>query len=226
MPLVVQGTGGANEGYGGNDATYGGTYLAAAIDDATSVPFQFGFGRVDVTPDTLIYSYVTASGQVLDSFSIGPPPPDTTPPTAALAAPLDNGPFDQNPAAGQALITTALSSFQIQLTDNGDGIDDASVLPSTVTLSRNSIPLVQGLHYSVSYTAATNLISLTPLPAWGTSFGNGVYELGLSAGIEDLADNALVPVSLDSRDRQHIAHRGDFSRRVGWLCGHARHLCA
>src|SRR4029079_14105588 len=104
LPLVIQGLGGVNIGYGATDSTFAGTYLAKALDSNTSVPAQFGFGKVDVTPTTLTYSYVNTLGDVLDSFTIRPPPPDTTPPTAAMPLPLDNGPTDRNPAINQLTV--------------------------------------------------------------------------------------------------------------------------
>ena len=149
IPLVIQGVGGVDLGYGASDATFSGRYLAKALDSNTSVAAQYGFGKVDVTPTTLTYSYVNTLGQVLDSFTIGPPPPDTTPPTAAVSVPLDNGPTDQNPAVNQVTVSTAQANFQIQLSDSGDGVDDATVLAAAVSITRDLVPLVEGTDYRI-----------------------------------------------------------------------------
>jgi hypothetical protein len=192
LPLVVQGTGGADAGgYGASDATFAGTYVAKALDSNTSVAVQFGFGKVDVTADRLTYSYVNTAGVVLDSFTIGTPPPDTTPPTASLAHPQDNALTDQNPLVNQVTVNTAQSNFQIQLSDVGDGIDDATVLASAVTVTRNSLPLVAGTDYSFAYDTLTDLITLTPLAPVGSKFGSGNYTIALSTAIEDLANHPL-----------------------------------
>ena len=167
LPLVVQGTGGVDVGYGASDATFAGTYLAKALDSNTSVAAQFGFGKVEVSTDRLTYSYVNTLGQVLDSFTIGTPPPDTTPPTAALAQPLDNGIVDQNPTVNQVTLSAAQANFQVQLNDSGVGIDDATVLSAAVSLTRNSLPLTAGVDYSFAYDTGTNIVSLTPLAPLG-----------------------------------------------------------
>jgi hypothetical protein len=196
LPLVVQGTGGVGLGYGASDATFSGSYLAKAMDSNTSIAAQFGFGKVDVTPSTLTYSYVNTLGQVLDSFTIGPPPPDTTPPTAALSVPLDNSLADQNPATNQVTTSAVQANLQIALADAGDGVDDASVVAGAVSFTRNSVLLVEGIDYTFAYNPGTNVITLTPLAPVGAGFGNGTYGILLSAAIEDLAGNPLSPTLL------------------------------
>ncbi len=196
LPLVVQGVGGVGIGYGATDATFAGTYLAKALDSNTSVAAQYGFGKVDVTPTTLTYSYVNTLGEVLDSFTIGPPPPDTTAPIAVMSVPLDNGITDQNPAANQLTLSTAPAHLQIHLTDIGDGVDDASVVSSAINVSRDSIPLVAGIDYTFAYDSLTDVITLAPLPPVGASFGDGSYAVSLSSLIEDLANNSLAPTTI------------------------------
>ncbi len=196
IPLVIQGTGGVGLGYGAGDATFSGTYIAKALDDNTSVQVEFGIGKVDITPTTLTYTYLDTSGQVLDSFTIGPPPPDTTPPAASMTVPLDNGITDENAAINQVTVSTAQSTLQIQLADSGDGIDDATVVSSAVSVTRNSLPLVADTDYNFAYDTGTNVITLTPRPPVGASFGDGTYDIALSAAIEDLANNALAPVTI------------------------------
>lgn len=193
LPLVVQGTGGVDLGYGANDATFAGTYLAKALDSNTSIAAEYGFGKVDVTPTTLTYSYINTLGQVLDTFTIGPPLPDATPPTADLIVPLDDGITDQNPVPGAVVVSTAPSEFRIQLTDSGDGLDDATVLSAAVSLSKDLAPLVAGADYTFAFDSGTDVITLTPLLPLGGSFGDGSYDISLASSIEDLAGNPLAP---------------------------------
>lgn len=191
LPLVVQGTGGVGLGYGGTDATFASTYLAKAMDSSTTNPVQFGFGRVDVTPTTLTYRYINTVGTTLDTFTITDAP-DTQAPTASLAAPLDNGPLDLNTAANAALITSAQANLQFQLSDIGDGINDATVTASTLTFTKNLLPQTLGVDYTFSYNNVTNVITVAPVAG---TFGPGQYAATLSSGIKDLNNNALVPLT-------------------------------
>lgn len=192
LNLVIQGTGGVGLGYGVGDAAFAGTHVAVGIDTATTVPMQFGFGKIDVTPNQLVYSYLSDTGQTLDSFVISGGP-DSIPPTAALGTPLDNGPSDQNPAYQQVLVNAAQANLQIQLSDLGDGVDDASVVAAVVSITKDSAPLVHGVDYTFGYDAGANRITLTPI---GGNFGNGSYAISLTAGIEDLNNNPIAPITL------------------------------
>lgn len=207
LPMVVQGTGGVGVGYGANDATFAGSYVAQARDSSTSIPAQFGFGRVDVTPTQITYTYLNVLGQTLDSFTITDGG-DTVGPRATLASPLDNGTADSDPADGQITLAAPASSLQLRLWDIGGGVNDATVFAAALSLSRDGVPLVAGSHYSFAYNAATNIVTLTPL---GTSFGGGAYQVGLSSSIQDLAGNALadnlVSFTLDVKATSSVSFR-------------------
>ncbi|MFO0946794.1 MAG: DNRLRE domain-containing protein [Planctomycetota bacterium] len=192
LPLVVQGTGGVELGYGNTDATFANTYLAKAIDSNTTVPEEFGFGKVDVTATQLTYSYINTLGQVLDTFTITAGG-DVKAPVASLASPLDNGPVDGDPLVNQALVDTPLATIQIRLSDIGGGVDDSTVTSGLFSLTREGTPLLAGIHFSYAYDAANNLITLTAL---GTSFGYGTYVVSIGSGIEDLAGNVMGPTAL------------------------------
>lgn len=192
LPMVIQGTGGVGTGYGANDATFAGTYLAKAMDSSTSNPVQYGFGRVDVTPTTLTYRYINTLGTTLDTFTITDAP-DAQPPTASLAAPLDNGPIDLNAAANQALVTGAQTNLQVQLADVGDGIDDSTVTSAAVTVTKNLLPQTLGVDYTFSYNNLTNAITIAPVSG---TFGAGQYAVSLSSAIEDQNNNPLAPVTM------------------------------
>jgi hypothetical protein len=219
LPLVVQGTGGVGLGYGANDATFSGSYLAKALDSNTSVAAQFGFGKIDVTPTTLIYSYINTLGQVLDTFTIGPPPPDTTPPTAGMVAPQDNSSSDQSTEVNQIIVNSLMANFQVQLNDSGDGVDDATVLAAAISMSKELDPLVQGVDYSFSYDSGTNLVTLTPLSQLGASFANGSYVVSLSAAIEDLAGNPLLATDISILIDTGLPSLIGFQESVGGYSG-------
>lgn len=187
LPMVIQGTGGVDVGYGAGDATFAGTYLAKALDSNTSIPAEFGFGRVDVAANQLTYRYINVLGQTLDTFTITDGG-DATGPRATMADPQDNGAPDTDPDDNQLSLSTSPTDFQIRLWDIGEGVDDATVLSSAVSVTRDAVALVAGSHYTFAYDAATNVITLTPL---GSSFGNGTYNISLASTIEDLADNDL-----------------------------------
>lgn len=192
LPLVVQGTGGVGLGYGANDATFAGTYLAKAMDSSTTNPAQFGFGRVDVTPTTLTYRYINTLGTTLDTFTITDAP-DTQPPVATLSSPLDNGPLDLNTAANQALVTSTQANLQIQLTDIGDGVNDATVTSAAVSVTKNLFPQTLGVDYTFNYNNLTNAITIAPVSG---TFGPGQYAVSLTGAIEDNNSNPLTPVTM------------------------------
>ena len=192
LPLVIQGTGGVENGYGANDASFAGTYLAKAIDSNTTVPEQYGFGRVDVTANQLTYRYISVLGQTLDTFTITDGG-DTTGPRASLASPGDNGAADSNPLVNQATLTTSPANLQLRLWDIGQGVNDATVTSAALSVTRNGVPLVAGTHFNFAYNPTANIITLTPV---GSSFGNGTYNITVGPSISDLAGNALASTSL------------------------------
>src|SRR5689334_18604084 len=74
----------------------------------------------------------------------------SAPPTAALAQPVDNDANDADPALN-ALTVFPQPMIRVQLSDTGGGINDASVTSSSVMLSRNGAPLLDGTNYTFSY---------------------------------------------------------------------------
>ncbi|MBX7168611.1 MAG: metallophosphoesterase [Pirellulales bacterium] len=194
LPLVVQGTGGVDLGYGANDATFAGSHLAKALDSNTTNPLQYGFGKIDVTPNQLTYRYINTLGQVLDTFTITGGP-DVTPPSATVAVPLDNGASDYDPADGKVRVQASQSTFQIVLSDVGTGVDDATVSAAALTIRRDVTNLVSPTDYTFSYNAANNTITLTPT---GGSFGTGNYQVKLNASgqIKDLNNNVMALTTL------------------------------
>ncbi len=125
---------------------------------------------------------------------------DFSGPTALLINPLDNGTADTNPLATTVTTTGNFSNFSIQLADgvqpadpvNGVGIDDTTVLATSLTIRRNGTLLVLGTDYTFSYDATNNVIILTPLT--GIWLGDSTYLITFdnsATGIRDLAGNPL-----------------------------------
>jgi len=114
------------------------------------------------------------------------------PPQAELIVPEDNGPDDLDPDDGEVTVNTIQSEFQIQLSDVGDGIDDATVTSAAVTLTEQETGSVD---YTFGYNAGSDVITLAP--TGGGDFGNGLYVITVS-GIADLADppNVMVATTL------------------------------
>ena len=122
---------------------------------------------------------------------------DFSGPIAILAFPVDNGtsPLDKNPAATRVEIGTnnVLDRFVVNLSDGiGTGIDDGTVTPATVTITRDGVPLVAGVDFVFNYDSTGDRITVTPIAG---RFDTGVYEIILdndpASGIRDLAGNPL-----------------------------------
>ncbi|WP_417375975.1 Calx-beta domain-containing protein [Gimesia maris] len=122
---------------------------------------------------------------------------DVTGPTAQLSVPA-------NPIYGSDLTEVVVSDpdhfnqIVIDLTDNGIGIDDASVNASQISLIRQinsiaAVTLVEGVDYYFTYNSATDQIVLTT--ASGLFEADAKYTVEISnddTPISDLAGNALL----------------------------------
>jgi hypothetical protein len=116
---------------------------------------------------------------------------DQVGPRAVLLSPRaeDLGAF-----SGQAETRgTVFDAFDIQLVDGiapvdptpGVGINDASVTSDTVLVSRNGVPLIEGIDYRFGYDSTNNTIRLTPIA--GIWEDNSTYVVRLLDG----SDNVL-----------------------------------
>jgi hypothetical protein len=116
---------------------------------------------------------------------------DFSGPTANLLLPLDNSLGDGDPSIGTYfLITpTPLTEFEIQLTDQGIGIDNATVSSAAFVLKQDGVTLVDGVDYVFSYNANTHVAafkSISVFPAAST------YTINLDTTVlKDTAGNAL-----------------------------------
>ena len=181
---LVSGAGGRSL----RDGTFGQfAFVAAGFSNDTTPVSEDGFARVDVTPTQLTVSYVSGNdGHVIDSFTITDGP-DVTPPDASLADPADGAAGDLDPDADEVLLATTQPAFEIQLTDSGSGIDDATVTAATVSVMRDAVPFA----VDFSYNAAGDRITLTP--TGGGNFGDGLYAIAVSQGAAKIADLAAIP---------------------------------
>jgi hypothetical protein len=128
---------------------------------------------------------------------------DTTQPFATLAVPLDGGADDLNPAADAviAIRSTARSAtqFEVQLADTGVGIDASTVTGEAFTISRDGVPLVQGVDYLFRYLETSNRVVLESSSVF--AFGTYLITLtsratdvnaGVTGLLTDLANNTLL----------------------------------
>ncbi|MFO0819085.1 MAG: tandem-95 repeat protein [Pirellulales bacterium] len=105
------------------------------------------------------------------------------------------------------------SSFDIVLKDGpgsdqpveGTGIDQSTVIPSNITVSRDGILLTESIDYIIGFQLGSNLLRITPLSGVWRSDASYVITL---TGIRDLAGNALQPNQADGRTRFTILMPG------------------
>ncbi|MEX0936210.1 MAG: DNRLRE domain-containing protein, partial [Pirellulales bacterium] len=204
---VVSGVGGRSLRTNSFDAPY--IVQGYSDNNSSTGPLPFGFTLVDVTSTQLSLSYIdAATGEIVGDTNgngMGDPGetffgkftitggPDEDAPTADLASPIDNGPLDTNLAEGE-LELRAAASFQIQLDDARSGINDSTVTPSSVNVTRDGAPLVEGVDYDFSYDTASDLITISPVG--GGNFATGEYELEISPAASPIEDKADVPNTL------------------------------
>jgi hypothetical protein len=116
-------------------------------------------------------------------------------PLAFLINPIDNGPLDSNSAINDVAVTGGIgvTKFEIQLRELvGVGVDDASVLPTSVIIRRNNgSPLVPGQDYVFVYDAERDIITLQ---SRGSQFPEGNYRIDLDNSVNGIRDRAGNPV--------------------------------
>jgi len=172
-------------------------FVASGYTTDTNPPLEDAFTQIEVTTDAagrdlLKVNFIAAdNGAILDSFTIvddpsaSPDPGDIYTPTISLSQPLDNGPSDFNPSFNALLLNETQSSFQFTLNDIGTGIDNTTVNSNAISLTRDSVNLVESIDYTFNYDRASQVITLTPLNS--NAFENGNYQINISNQISDLA---------------------------------------
>ncbi|MCX7413819.1 MAG: Ig-like domain-containing protein [Planctomycetia bacterium] len=127
---------------------------------------------------------------------------DFAQPYLSLLNPLDDSTVDQDPALDAVLVTLqdarGLTQFELQLNDNGVGIDKATVTKSAFTLTRDGDVLIEGVDYLFRYFENNNQVVFEA----ASVFPTGVYEItatsrptlaGTVGQLTDLANNTLLP---------------------------------
>lgn len=158
---------------------------------------EFGYVSVDVTETTLtIKEIFEDDGEVFDTFTIGP---DVIAPTIAITTPTDGGVDDLDAVIGQVTVNTTRAYFEFQLTDTGSGIDDSTVIASTVSMTRGGVGQIEGVDYTFSYDVTANTFRLTSIG--GNFDGEDItYAVTVNGGVNKITDidgNELPESSFD-----------------------------
>jgi len=124
---------------------------------------------------------------------------DLAGPAAALTNPVDNDAagWDRNTTLNKVLLVSRpLSSFSIQLLDQGVGIDDLTVTIGKFVIQRTvggvTTTLEPGIEYTLSYDSTQKIVTLVPVQG---VWVNGTYTIVMnnsSQPIRDLAGNNLL----------------------------------
>jgi hypothetical protein len=127
---------------------------------------------------------------------------DTTQPYATLAVPLDNGSDDLDPTADAVIAVRtsgrSATQFEIQLADVGVGIDLATVTGDAFSITRDGVPLLQGVDYVFRYLETSNRVvlessSVFPFGTYVITLTTRPSDPGLPGLLTDLANNTLLP---------------------------------
>ena len=158
-----------------------GTSLAEAIIDVEplTVPYTRESKGESVAFDSHTGGYYTLNEISDQELTFYEPDVDVTPPLPRFIAPLDNGPEDVNPAAGELFVALP-SVLQIQLVDQE--VDDTTVTPAVLSMTRLGNPFDA---FTFAYDAASDVITLTPE---GDTFLRGRYEITISPAGSVIAD--------------------------------------
>jgi hypothetical protein len=112
-------------------------------------------------------------------------------PIATLANPVDNDAagLDQDPAPNSVLLVgQTVTSFNIQFSDAGVGVDDSTIDISKFALTLNGVPVAANAGFTLQYDSTNKLAKL--IPPTGV-WANGLYTITLNNSIKDLANNSL-----------------------------------
>jgi len=130
---------------------------------------------------------------------------DFAQPFATLVVPLDQGAGDFDPTPDSVVLQAGArsqTSFELQLSDNGVGIDKASVTSAAFTLTRNGVTLTAGVDYMFRFLESSNRVVFEAASVF--QLGNYVITAtsvasapGVTGMLVDLANNTLLPNKTD-----------------------------
>ncbi|EMI16411.1 metallophosphoesterase [Rhodopirellula maiorica SM1] len=117
------------------------------------------------------------------------------PPRARMTSPVDNGTSDFDASSQSITVNTAQPRLDVSLLDFSGGINDSTVIESTITLQKDGVLLSEGVDYTFTYDSVAKRVSLTPTSG---TWNDGSYQLSLSTGVNRIADQngfEMSPVS-------------------------------
>jgi hypothetical protein len=126
---------------------------------------------------------------------------DRAQPFATLVVPLDGGPSDFSSLPDVVSLRNdaarGLSTFEIQLSDNGVGIDKATVTSAAFVMTRNGVTLVEGVDYVFRYLESSNRVvfesaSIYTLGSYVITATPRQSSPGVTGQLTDLANNVLL----------------------------------
>ncbi len=126
---------------------------------------------------------------------------DRAQPFASLVEPLDGGPTDLSLTTDVVVLrkepARGLTRFEIQLSDNGVGIDKSTVTSAAFVMTRNGVPLVEGTNYVFRYLESSNRVvfesaSVFTLGGYLITATSRQSSAGVTGQLTDLANNVLL----------------------------------
>lgn len=126
---------------------------------------------------------------------------DRTQPSAKLVNPLDGGLSDLDFRTDIVILRTAaargVTRFEIQLSDNGVGIDKSTVTSAAFLVQRNGVVLVDGVDYVFRYLESSNRVvfesaSVFTLGGYVITATSRQSSAGVTGQLTDLANNVLL----------------------------------
>ncbi len=143
---------------------------------------------------------------------------DRTQPFATLVVPLDNGPSDTYAFPDVVFLqkeaARGLTRFEIQLSDNGVGIDKSTVVSAAFVLTRSGVPLVEGVDYVFRYLESSNRVVFESASVY--SLGGYLIRAiprpsspGVPGHLTDLANNVLLGNQTNNTEKRFFINLQD-----------------
>ncbi len=126
---------------------------------------------------------------------------DRSQPFATLVVPLDGGASDLSPLADVVNLKNndarGVTQFEIQLSDNGVGIDKTTVTSAAFVMTRNGVVLVENTDYVFRFLKSSNRVvfesvSVYALGSYVITATSRPTSVGVTGQLTDLANNVLL----------------------------------
>lgn len=131
---------------------------------------------------------------------------DRTQPSATLVNPLDGGLSDLDGAVDSVILRTTaargITRFEVQLSDNGVGIDQSTVTSAAFVVRRNNVILIDGVDYVFRYLETSNRVvfeaaSVFTLGGYSITATSRQSSPTVTGQLTDLANNRLLANRVD-----------------------------